>query len=254
LEGEIVPVDSDFFEEEKTLLKEARELIKSEKHNSETLLESFTKVTEKFDKLIRDVEKIIKISDGQQEYLHRIQSDLKKEIEYRTRAEEKLKYFAAIDSLTGSYNRGVGLTLLDNEVKNVKRNKGFFSICYIDVNRLKFVNDNFGHFEGDELLVMVCKFIKQVIRSNDILCRLGGDEFLVIFSNSRKEDVEKVIERINLNINMENEKKSKPYSVSFSYGIFQVDYDNDLSIDEIIKKADAKMYENKQKNKKLNLT
>ncbi len=247
-------VDSDFFEEEKTLLKEARELIKSEKNNSETLLQSFIKVTEKFDKLIRDVEKIIKISDGQQEYLHRIQNDLKNEIEDRIRAEEKLKYIAAIDSLTGSYNRGVGLTFLDNEIKSIKRNNGFFSICYIDVNRLKYVNDNFGHFEGDELLVMVCKFIKQGIRSNDILCRLGGDEFLVIFSNSKKEDVEKIIERINLNINIENEKKLKPYSVSFSYGIFQVEYDNDLSIDEIIKKADAKMYENKQKNKKLDLT
>ncbi|WP_406541485.1 GGDEF domain-containing protein [Clostridium ljungdahlii] len=133
------------------------------------------------------MEKIIKISDGQQEYLHRIQGDLKKEIEDRIRAEEKLKYFAAIDSLTGCYNRGMGLAFLDTELNAIKRNKSFFSICYIDVNGLKYVNDNFGHFEGDELLVMVCRFIKKVIRSNDILCRLGGDEFLIIFSNSKRK-------------------------------------------------------------------
>ncbi|ADK15880.1 MULTISPECIES: GGDEF domain-containing protein [Clostridium] len=246
-----MPGDSDFFEAEKALIKEARELIKGEKCDKKTLLKSFTILTEQFDKLIRDVEKIIKISDGQQEYLHRIQGDLKKEIEDRIRAEEKLKYFAAIDSLTGCYNRGMGLAFLDTELNAIKRNKSFFSICYIDVNGLKYVNDNFGHFEGDELLVMVCRFIKKVIRSNDILCRLGGDEFLIIFSNSKKENVEKAIERINFDINSENEKKLKPYSVSFSYGIFQVDYGNSLSIDEIIQRADAKMYENKQKCKKL---
>lgn len=156
-----MPGDSDFFEAEKALIKEARELIKGEKCDKKTLLKSFTILTEQFDKLIRDVEKIIKISDGQQEYLHRIQGDLKKEIEDRIRAEEKLKYFAAIDSLTGCYNRGMGLAFLDTELNAIKRNKSFFSICYIDVNGLKYVNDNFGHFEGDELLVMVCRFIKK---------------------------------------------------------------------------------------------
>lgn len=248
-----MPVDSDFFEGEKRLLKEARELIKSEKYDDRVLLKEFINITEQFDKLIRDVEKIIKISDGQEEYLHRIQGDLKNEIEERIKAEEKLKYFAAVDALTGCYNRGMGLTFLDNEIKNIKRNQSFFSICYIDVNKLKHVNDNFGHFEGDELLVTVCKFIKKFIRCNDILCRLGGDEFLVIFSNVKGDDAEKVIRRIVYNIDIENKKKLKPYDVSFSYGIFEVNYDNNLSIDEIIKNADAKMYENKQKYKKLNL-
>ncbi|AKA69069.1 GGDEF domain-containing protein [Clostridium scatologenes] len=247
-------IDYDFFEAEKTLIKESKELIKSEKHDKKVLIENFSQVIEKFDKMIRDAEKIIKISDGQQEYLHRIQSDLKKEIEDRIRAEEKLKYFAAIDTLTGCYNRGMGIALLENEIKSIRRNKGIFSICYIDVNGLKYVNDNFGHFEGDELIVTMCKSIKKAVREKDILCRLGGDEFLVLFSNSEIKNVENIVERIKSNISMENEKKIKPYYISFSYGIFEVDYDSNLSIDEIIRKADAKMYENKQKYKNLELT
>jgi len=246
----MVDVESNFFEDEKALIKEAREVIKNNKYDQKTIIEKFSIIIKHFDKLIREVEKIIRISDGQQEYLHRIQCDLKKEIEDRTRAEEKLKYFAAIDTLTGSYNRGMGLTFLENEFKNIRRNKGFFSICYIDVNGLKFVNDNFGHFEGDELLVMICRFIKGVIKDNDILCRLGGDEFIILFPNSKEEHVEKIIERIILNIDIENKKKLRPYDISFSYGIVQVDYDNSRCIDEIIQMADAKMYEYKKKYKK----
>lgn len=246
----MVCVESNLFEVEKTILKEAKELIKSEECDEKTVLKNFSTIIKQFDKLLRDVEKIIKISDVQQEYLHRIQSDLKKEIEDKIRVEEKLKCFAAIDTLTGSYNRGVGLEFLENEFKNTRRNKKFFSICYIDVNGLKFVNDNFGHFEGDELLVMVCKFIKRVTRNNDILCRLGGDEFIILFPNSKEEHVEKIMKRIIFNIDIENKKKLRPYDISFSYGIVQVDHDNNKGIDEIIQMADAKMYEYKKKYKK----
>ena len=164
--------------------------------------------------------------------------------------EEKLKYFAATDTLTGSYNRGVRLTVLENEIKTIKRKLGVFSICYIDVNGLKRVNDNFGHFEGDELLVMVCKFIKGVTGDNDILCRLGGDEFIILFPNRKKENVEKIIGKIISNIDIENKKKLRSYDISFSYGIVQVDCDNSRSIDEIIQMADANMYEYKKKYKK----
>lgn len=241
--------EANFFENEKALIEEAKELIKAEKYDEEILLKNFSKVINNFEKLIRDVEKIIKISDGQQEYLHRIQNDLQKEIEDKIRAEEKLKYFAAIDTLTGFYNRGMGLTLLENEIKHIRRKLGVFSICYIDVNGLKYVNDNFGHAEGDELLVTVCKFINEATRENDILCRLGGDEFIILFPNIFKKNVEEAIQKAISSIDEENKKKLKPYHISFSYGIIQVDNDNNKGIDEIIQMADAEMYEYKKKYK-----
>lgn len=246
----MVEVESHFFESEKTLIKNAKDLITNKKHDEKILLENFSMVVEQFDKLIRDVEKIIRISDGQQEYLHRVQSDLKKEIEDRTRAEEKLKYYAAIDTLTETYNRGMGLTLLESKIRNIRSNQGVFSICYIDLNGLKYVNDNFGHSEGDELLVMACKYIKEVVRDSDLLCRIGGDEFIILFSNTKKEKVEETMEEIISNMDIENKKRLKPYDISFSYGVVQVDCNNSRSTDEIIQMADAKMYEYKKKYKK----
>lgn len=244
--------EASFFETEKTLIKEAKELLKTKKYDEKILLKNFSKVINQLDKLVREIEKIIKISDGQQEYLHRIQSDLQKEIEDKIRAEEKLKYFAAIDTLTGFYNRGMGLTFLENEIKAIRRNSGVFSICYIDVNRLKYVNDNFGHAEGDELLVTVCKFINEATRENDILCRLGGDEFIILLPNNFKKNVEEIMEKILLNMDIENKKKLRPYDISFSYGIVQIDADNNKGIDEIIQMADAEMYEYK-KNYKMSM-
>lgn len=244
-------IESNLFESESALIIEARQLIKNSESDKNDILDKFSIVIEQFYKLVRDAEKIIKISDGQQEYLHRIQHDLKKEIEDRIRAEEKLKYLAAIDTLTETYNRGMGLTLLENEVNTIRRKQGVFSICYIDVNKLKYVNDNYGHFEGDELLVTVCEFIKKVIRHRDILCRLGGDEFIILFPDMKKENAETIINKIIENLEDENRRHNKPYNISFSYGIIQVDGNNDLKIDTIIQKADAIMYEYKQNiNKK----
>lgn len=246
----MIKINSNLFQTEKNSIKRAKELLKSESYDHKMIVSKFTKIVDQFEKLVKDAEKIIKISDGQQEYLHKVQNDLKKEIEERIRAEEKLKYIAAIDTLTGAYNRGIGLTFLDNEINTIRRNSSLFSVCYIDINKLKYVNDNFGHSEGDELIVAVCNLIREIISENDILCRLGGDEFIILFPNRKKEEAEEVLKTIISNINKSNESKSKPYSISFSYGIIQVSPDNCESIDDIIKQADAKMYEHKQKNKR----
>jgi len=234
------------FDVEKLLIKDAKEIIDSKKYDEGALIDLLNIIIDQFHRLVRDSEKIIKNSDGQQDYLHKIQNDLKREIEYRIRAEEKLKYIAAIDSLTGCYNRGMGIRLLENEVDNIRRNTHCLSVCYIDINGLKYVNDTFGHFEGDELIVMTCQLIKEVISEKDILCRLGGDEFLILFPNQKKESIEKVMDIIISNMENENKKKLKPYKFSFSYGIVQVNSDDNYSTDYIIQLADAKMYECKE--------
>ncbi len=238
---------ANLFEMEYSLLKRAKDLMGQDEYDKEILLNNYKNIVEQYDKLVTDMKKMIKISDGQQEYLHKIQSDLKKEIESRMRAEEKLRYIAAIDTLTGCYNRGMGLRLLEEELNSIRRNQGLFSFCYIDVNGLKYVNDHFGHFEGDEFLVAVCRFIKAAIGEKDILCRLGGDEFVIIFPNSPETAAEDTLRRIYSEIEEQNHKKLKPYPISFSHGIVQVNWDDKWNIDEIIQRADERMYECKQK-------
>jgi len=129
-----------------------------------------------------------------------IKNNLKKEIEERVKIEKRLKYLATTGTLTGIYNRGTELAILDSHIKAWEKNKEIFSICYIDINGLKYVNDNFGHLEGDELLVLTCKIIKESIRDCDILSRLGGDEFMIIFPQCDKHNADVAMERIILNI------------------------------------------------------
>ncbi|AOY77936.1 GGDEF domain-containing protein [Clostridium formicaceticum] len=238
------------FKSEELILKKAEEVIHSNIYNQNPLFEQYCFLVGQFAKLLKEVEKIVKISDGQQEYLHRIQDDLQQEIENRVKAEEKLRYLAAIDTLTGAYNRGMGLSMLDNLIKITKRSGEVFSICYLDINDLKFVNDNYGHTEGDDLLVLLCNSIKEEIREYDILCRLGGDEFLIIFPKCTSKNVEAIIDRIQKKINIQNEKNQNPYSLSFSYGILQVDSQKEPSVDALIELVDKKMYAHKQSFKK----
>ncbi|TET79292.1 MAG: diguanylate cyclase, partial [Candidatus Cloacimonadota bacterium] len=100
------------------------------------------------------------------------------DITARKRTEEELRKFATTDVLTGVLNRGHALLLFGKQLQVSRRNKQKLSICYVDVDRLKDINDTYGHQEGDEALKLISKFLEETPREADIVCRLGGDEFL----------------------------------------------------------------------------
>jgi len=228
-------IESSLFNCEKTLIKEAEGQINSNKYDEKALIDLLNKMIIQFNKLVRDSEKIVKISDGQQEHLHKIQRDLKWEIEANKRLQKNLKYIASIDLVTGCFCRSMGITLLENEINNLRKNGDCFSICYVDINDLKYIRDTLGHFESDELIVIICEFIKKSISDKDVLCRLGEDEFQILFPNCQKENAEKILSDIVHSIENENIKHLKPYNISFSYGIIQVNADDNYSIDYIIR-------------------
>lgn len=242
-------IKSNMFESEENVLRVAENLSKNEAFKDNPLLPYFQELTEKYKRILDEIQRIIRISDGQQEYLHKIQLELKKEIKHRISIEEKLSKLASTDSLTGVYNRGTGLSILENMLKNIKRTKSFFSICFLDINDLKYVNDNYGHHEGDMLIIKVCSSFKDVLRESDIICRLGGDEFLIIFWESDEEGVKSVIARLLNDSKFQEIKNSKPYDISFSYGTVEIKENNNLSIDELIELADRRMYLQKEEYK-----
>jgi len=169
----------------------------------------------------------------------------------RKRLEEELKKLARFDNLTGSCNRGYGLALLDRQLKLAKRNKTKILLAYLDVDNFKNINDSFGHEEGDKVLKEVVKLFKSTLREIDIICRMGGDEFLLILPDSSLRDIPLIKERLNKNLERLNQILDKPYKIKFSIGFSCYDPDNPQSIDELIKIADKKMYEEKSsKNKK----
>ena len=176
-------------------------------------------------------------------------SGLIKDICDRKRAKDKLYHFATYDELTGVYNRRVGMEFLNQELKKMRRGKTFLSVCYIDINSLKIVNDNFGHEAGDSLIKFIIQDIKSAMRESDILSRLGGDEFLLIFPDCRLKEVKSIWKRVEEALKERNSKDDIGYNISASYGFAETDSENALSSDEIIQIADKRMYDHKRRTK-----
>ena len=146
------------------------------------------------------------------------------------------------DELTKAFNRKSGLSKLSNILENAKIINADLSLCFIDVNGLKDVNDILGHQDGDKLLVSTVECIKGEIRSQDFIIRMGGDEFLIVFNGARHEIAEKVWHRIYLRYQEINDNENRPYLISVSHGIVGVDKEKNADMETLIKKADELMY------------
>jgi diguanylate cyclase (GGDEF)-like protein/PAS domain S-box-containing protein len=165
----------------------------------------------------------------------------------RKRFEENLRKLATTDALTGVLNRGFGLLIFSKQIKVAKRNNTKLSICYVDVNGLKTINDTYGHAEGDETLRLVSTFLQEASREVDIICRLGGDEFLLVLPQCPIENARLVYQRIDDKVFQFNEQHLKPYRLSLSHGFAEYDPVAEKSVDQLIATADQQMYEDKQK-------
>lgn len=172
------------------------------------------------------------------------------DITERKKMEEKLKKLAHFDILTGCCRRGYGLDLLEQQIKIAKRKKTPVLLFYLDVDNFKCINDTFGHKEGDMVLKEGVKLFKSTLREIDIICRMGGDEFLLIFPDSSLKDAPLIKERLSKNLEKLNQKLAKPCKIDFSIGLSYYNPSTPLSIEELIRIADENMYEDKSKKKK----
>jgi len=122
-------------------------------------------------------------------------------------------------------------------------------LLYFDVDEFKEINDTYGHKEGDWVLKEVVQLFKLTLRKMDIICRIGGDEFILIFLESSLNNAPLIRERLSKNLEKLNQSSNKPYEISFSMGLSVYHPSNPLSIEELIKIADENMYEEKKKKK-----
>ncbi|MEA1940440.1 MAG: GGDEF domain-containing protein, partial [Candidatus Caldatribacteriota bacterium] len=167
----------------------------------------------------------------------------------RKRMEEKLKELARIDTLTGCYSRRYGMELLDRQLKLSQRSKSPLLLSFLDIDGFKLINDNFGHDEGDKVLKQTADLFKSTLREVDIITRMGGDEFLLIFPDNSLKEVSLIRNRLQKNLSKLNKSIKKNYRIKFSMGFSEYLPDKPKIMDELIAIADQKMYEEKKKNK-----
>lgn len=156
----------------------------------------------------------------------------------RVKIEKEIEYMRCHDPLTGLYNTG----FMQEEIKrlDVERNLPF-SIIYGDLNSLKLTNDVYGHDTGDDLIKQTAEAIKRSCREDDIIARVGGDEFIILLPATSELDADSVLNRI---INEVGKVKVKAVSAGIALGKSTKINIGD-SINAVLKNAEEKMYESK---------
>lgn len=176
-----------------------------------------------------------------------------KAIERQNRELEKLAADcwteARTDYLTNTHNRRYLGEILDTLDSQRQNNQMPFSVLMIDIDRFKQINDEFGHLVGDDTLQAVSRILKRHLRAGDEICRAGGDEFVIILPGIGKNEALLIAERIRRDVQGFSLKKD-PFEIccTVSIGIAESD-GRDITLFETLKRADASLYEAKDRGR-----
>jgi diguanylate cyclase (GGDEF)-like protein len=152
---------------------------------------------------------------------------------------------AALDQLTGLYNRRSGEQRLAQEISRAQRHGRPLTVLLMDLDGLKQVNDRHGHAAGDTVLKGFADRLQRAIRGSDLAVRLGGDEFMALLPECRAEEVRHVLARLEgLEFEFDDQKLRLQYSRGWT------DYAPGETPQELLKRADGALYENKRAGKR----
>jgi len=164
----------------------------------------------------------------------------------RTRMMQKLQKLATTDGLTKLYNSRSFYSQLELEVDRYNRYKHPLSLLLLDIDNFKEFNDNFGHLEGDKVLVRFSQIIKSCLRTNDSAYRYGGEEFTVILPETNGDEAKTVAQRIRSSLETEKFEPvpDRNAKITISIGVTQYFPKEELSA--FIRRADKAMYLSKK--------
>lgn len=152
-----------------------------------------------------------------------------------------------VDQLCGIYNRNGFIRLADKMFRHSMEQHDTLMISFIDMDGLKYINDNFGHEEGDFALRKLAEIIDSCCYEGQICARFGGDEFITITCGLTEEDAEKYEAKFCKQLQAVNALINKPYELSASIGSFVTTVEADMKLFALIAQADQIMYEQKKR-------
>lgn len=175
------------------------------------------------------------------------------DISERVELYEKVKDLATYDSLTKVFNRGQCILTADQLLEQSLHYRDPMTALLLDIDLLKEINDTYGHLAGDMAIKEVAGCIARNVRSNDVLGRYGGDEFVLFLTGQNYEKsletAKRIREAIAALIIIQDGNK---IAVTVSIGIATLDFDHDKSIDDLIRRADLSMYQDKTETRNMN--
>jgi diguanylate cyclase (GGDEF)-like protein/PAS domain S-box-containing protein len=202
-------------------------------------------------KQVREIEVRVPRPDGDRFYLTTVKPVfddhgqvsvvicISKEITERKKMETELRYLSTHDILTGLYNRN----FFETELRRFQESRFFpVSIIMIDLDHLKHVNDLFGHATGDEMIVRAAQILKSTFRSEDIIARTGGDEFVVLLPKTDEAQVQDAVQRLEQHTQAQ-QLPLLTMSIGYACGT------KDSLLYEVYRQADDAMYQDKAKHK-----
>lgn len=167
------------------------------------------------------------------------------DVSEKRKAEKHFQYLAYYDSLTSLMNRNMIQESINMAIKTAKENAQKLAIIFLDIDDFKEINDTHGHNVGDLVLKAFAKQLKRSLRSDDIIGRLGGDEFIIAIRRQKDIDniefiVSKLLKKLNNPINIQKQS----FTVTSSVGI-SIFPDNGKNFDNLIQHADRALYKAK---------
>lgn len=174
------------------------------------------------------------------------------QLRHRMRAESELQLLARTDSLTGLNNRRTLGEILEQEWRRARRARSVFSLLFVDIDRFKAYNDQYGHQAGDDALAAVARCIGENIRRPaDTAARYGGEEFIVVLPDTLLEGACAIAEKIRHAISeLAIEHAGSEYGrVTASIGSASWSPDHDIDVTQVIKAADQALYDAKARGR-----
>ncbi len=160
---------------------------------------------------------------------------------------ERLQHLAALDPLTGAYNRRFGLARLHEEYGRAVRSGTPLGLMIFDIDHFKDVNDTYGHLVGDRVLVKISQVARSAIREGDIMLRYGGEEFLIVLPSASKTDMHRLSERIRRLVEDTSvTEDEQTVRVTISVGSTSFPHPDIANEEALIKRADEALYQAKQ--------